>query len=134
MPAASYQDLVVWQRAMDLTREIYKLASHLPKEESYALSDQMRKAAVSIPSNIAEGKERGSAKEFVTFLAIARGSRAELETQLLICVKVGYLTETDILQARKLLKEIGRMLNTLITKLKTTLQTAQNAAQHPPVD
>ena len=73
--------------------EIYKLVKFLPKEEKFALSDQMRRAAVSVPSNIAEGYERNSDKEFINFLVIARGSRAELETQLYICVRQGYITQ-----------------------------------------
>ena len=119
MAASSYQDLIVWQKAMDLTQEIYRLTRKLPKEELFSLSDQMRRAAVSIPSNIAEGQDRNTAKEFLNFLAIARGSRAELETQLQICVRVGYLADTDILEARQLLVEIGKMLSALISKLKT---------------
>ena len=119
MVASSYQDLIVWQKAMELTTEIYRLVKKLPKEELFSLSDQMRRAAVSIPSNIAEGQDRNSSKEFVNFLSIARGSKAELETQLQICVKVGYLADTDISEAAQLLKEIGKMLSALISKLKT---------------
>ncbi|MCL2304002.1 MAG: four helix bundle protein [Planctomycetaceae bacterium] len=99
---------------MDLTVEIYRLVKKLPKEETYALSDQMRRAVVSIPSNIAEGKDRNSSKEFIQFLHIARGSKSELETQLQISVRVGYLTETDIQPAMEMCKEIGRMLSGLI--------------------
>ena len=77
-----YQDLVVWQRSMELVKEIYSLIKYLPKEELYGLSDQMRRAAVSIPSNIAEGQARYSNKDFIGFLYISRGSIAELETQL----------------------------------------------------
>ena len=79
----------------------------------------MRRAAVSIPSNIAEGQDRTSQKDFARFLAMARGSRAELETQLIICVEVGYLTQTDIAIAQQLLEEIGKMLNSLRKKLIT---------------
>ncbi|MDR0794855.1 MAG: four helix bundle protein [Tannerella sp.] len=120
MEKANYQGLVVWQKAMDLTAVIYKLVKKLPKEELFALSDQMRRSAVSIPSNIAEGWDRNTDKEFVRFLTISRGSKAELETQLLICVKVGYLNETDILEAMDLSTEVGKMLNSLINKLKPT--------------
>ena len=119
MSASSYKDLVVWQKAMDLCEEIYRLVKMLPKEETYALSDQMRRSAVSIPSNIAEGQDRNSNREFSNFLYIARGSRAELETQLTICQKVGYLTNDDTAKAANLLREIGKMLTTLIIKLKT---------------
>ena len=76
----SCEDLIVWQKAMDLTTEIYRLIKFLPREETYALSDQMRRAAVSIPSNIAEGHGRNSNKEFANFLSIARGSLTELRT------------------------------------------------------
>ncbi|MDR2861886.1 MAG: four helix bundle protein [Syntrophobacterales bacterium] len=117
---AYYKDLIVWQKAMELTQEIYRLAKQLPQEELFSLSDQMRRAAVSIPSNIAEGQNRNSSKEFLNFLSIARGSRAELETQLQICVKVGYLADKDILEAAQLLSEIGKMLGSLITKVRTT--------------
>ena len=116
---SSYKDLVVWQKAMELTAEIYRLVKKLPKEEVYALSDQMRRSVVSIPSNIAEGQDRNSDKEFTRFLFIARGSRAELETQVLICLKVGYLLESDVALAMGLLNEIGKMLTSLIARLKT---------------
>jgi four helix bundle protein len=121
MEKASYQGLLVWQKAMDLTTVIYNLVKKLPKEELYSLSDQMRRAVVSIPSNIAEGQDRNTNKEFVHFLCIARGSKAELETQLLICVKIGYLTEPEILEAMNLSTEIGKMLTSLINKLKKQL-------------
>jgi len=118
MRKGTYQSLLVWQKAMDLTAEIYRLVKKLPKEETYAMSDQMRRAVVSIPSNIAEGRDRNTNKEFAHFLHIARGSKAELETQLLICVKVGYLTETEITEAMKLLSEVGKMLTSLISAIK----------------
>ena len=76
----SYQDLLVWQKAMELVTEIYRIAKLLPREELYALSDQMRRSAVSIPSNIAEGQARNSTKEFINFLSVAKGSNAELQT------------------------------------------------------
>ena len=116
---SSYRSLLVWQKAMELTATVYKLVKKLPKEELFSLSDQMRRAAVSIPSNIAEGQQRNSENEFIHFLTISRGSKAELETQLLICVKVGYLDETEIVYAMNLSIEIGKMLNSLISKLKT---------------
>jgi four helix bundle protein len=118
MSTSSYQGLIVWQKAMELTVEIYKTIKKLPKEETYSLCDQMKRSAVSIPSNIAEGHDRGTKKEFIYFLTIARGSKAELETQLQICLKVEYLSEQDISVAMSLLKEIGSMLTSLISKLK----------------
>ena len=80
----SYQDLEVWKKSIDFVEQIYRLVKQLPKEETYALSDQMRRAAVSIPSNIAEGANRKTTKEYIQFLYIALGSAAELETQLII--------------------------------------------------
>jgi len=113
-----FKDLIVWQKAMELVVEVYQLVKKLPKEELFALSDQMRRAAISIPSNIAEGQGRNSVKEYIRFLAIAKGSKAELETQLLLCVKVNYLNKVEIQTAINLIQEIGRMINTLQKSLK----------------
>jgi four helix bundle protein len=122
MKVQSYRELIVWQKAMEVAAIVYKLVKRLPKEETYSLSDQMRRAAVSIPGNIAEGQARNSSKEFIQFLAIAKGSKAELETQLLLCVKIGYLDEQDIEEVMNILQEIGKITNTLQQKL-TTLTT-----------
>jgi four helix bundle protein len=115
-----YTDLTVWQKAMDLTAQVYELTKKLPKEEIYSLTSQIRRAAVSIPSNIAEGQARYSRKEYIHFIRIAQGSRAELETQLLLCVKIGYLTDTDISAVLNLLQEVGKMLTALIMKLRNS--------------
>ena len=82
MAVTNYKGLIVWQKSMDLVVEIYKITKILPKYETYGLADQMRRAAISIPSNIAEGQGRNSSREFVHFLKISRGSCAELDTQL----------------------------------------------------
>ena len=119
MPWSSYKDLTVWQKSMALTGDIYKLTEKLPKTETYGLSDQLRRAAVSVPSNIAEGQGRESKNEFRSFLSVAKGSLSELETQLLICVRLKYFTEADIKIALSLSNEIDRMLTTLILNLKT---------------
>ena len=119
MKVNNYKELVVWQRAMELVKEIYLLTKKLPKEELYGLTSQMRRASVSIPSNIAEGQTRRGTKEFVRFLSISAGSKAELQTQLLICAHIGYLTELDIKNAMDLSDEVGKMLTTLINKLTT---------------
>ena len=111
--------LVVWQKSIDLVAEIYRLVKKLPKEELYALSNQMRRAAVSIPSNVAEGKNRSSDKEFVRFLYMARGSLAEIESQLFICVKLDYLEESDTKIAFELCDEVGKILNRMISKLSS---------------
>ena len=114
MAVSNYQKLTVWQKAMDLAAEIYSLAKKLPKEELYSLSAQMRRAAVSIPSNIAEGNGRQTEGEFQQFVRIARGSAAELETQLLLCEKLEYLANTDINSAINLLDEISKMTTALM--------------------
>ena len=102
---------------MELTWEIYRLAKNLPATETFALSDQMRRAAVSIPSNIAEGHWRQTEKEFKNFLSIARGSCCEIETQPLICKQQGYFTDNDIKPSLELLDEIGKMLTAFILRL-----------------
>ncbi|MCM1519441.1 MAG: four helix bundle protein [Lachnoclostridium sp.] len=107
---------------MDLTIEIYRLVKLLPKEEMYALSDQLRRSVVSIPSNIAEGHGRESSKEFVHFLSIARGSHHEVETQLEICKRLNLITLNDIETSKLLVVEISKMINSLITYLKTKNQ------------
>ena len=114
MGLQKYEDLIVWQKAMDLVVEVYRLAKLLPSDEIYALSSQMKRAAVSIPSNIAEGQERKTTKDFINYLHIAKGSKGELETLLLICVRLQYLTQSQIATAQNLLGEIGKMLNALI--------------------
>ena len=104
---------------MELAEKVYLLVKALPKEETYALSDQMRRAAVSIPSNIAEGHARQSQKEFLQFLCIARGSRAELETQLLLAQRLGYFCAVpqELLESTmNLLDEISKMLFSLTGK------------------
>jgi four helix bundle protein len=114
-----FKDLIVWQKAMELVAEVYVLVKKLPKEELFALSDQIRRSAISIPGNIAEGQGRNSTKEFIHFLAIAKGSKAELETQLLLCVKINYLNNSDIETAINLIQEVGKMLNALQKSLTT---------------
>ena len=114
---SSYQDLVLWQKAMDLVELVYKVTKRFPKEETYGLTDQLRRAAVSIPSNIAEGQERKTAGEFKRFLLIAQGSRAEIETQLQIALRLKYLSHEQTAPLMGLLKEIGKMNNALRSKL-----------------
>ena len=117
-----YSDLIVWQKGIELVKEIYKLVSILPNEEKYALSDQMRRSAVSIPSNIAEGYERGTTKDYIRFLMISKGSRAELETQLHICIELNYLSKEETETAFSLCGEIKSMLVSMIKKLGGDLQ------------
>ena len=112
-----YKDLIVWQKAMELVKETYILVKKLPKEETYALSDQMRRAAISIPSNIAEGYGRKSKTEYSRFLDIARGSLFELETQIHIGIMLNFFEEKDAERAFLLSSEVGKILNSLIAKL-----------------
>lgn len=120
MKAQSHKDLIVWQKSMELVVEIYKLTNDFPKSEVYGLTSQMRRSAVSIPSNIAEGRRRGSRKDFAQFLNIAFGSGAELETQIEIAKSLRYADSLNYLLAEQLLDEIMRMLNTMISNLKAT--------------
>ena len=104
---------------MELAKEIYRIARLLPKEEQYALSSQMRRAAVSIPSNIAEGQARNSKKEFISFLSIAKGSAAELQTQCILCKELGYAAPEEIQNALLLAEEVSRMLSSLSKSLSS---------------
>jgi four helix bundle protein len=116
--AKSFRDLKVWHLSMDLTMLIYDLTSEFPKHEVYGLSSQMRRAAVSISSNLAEGSARGSKKDFRQFVIVARGSNAELQTQLMIVGRLGYCPHAKIAEAERLCQEVGRMLHGLSLFLK----------------
>jgi len=114
-PIGTHKDLDVWKKAMELATQVYSLTSQFPKEELYGLTAQLRRSAVSIPSNIAEGAARHSRKEFIQFLHIASGSIAELETQLLLASRIGFRpTDTILTQA----EEVRKMLLGLIRSLK----------------
>ena len=114
----SYRDLVAWKKAVDLVTEIYRLTRGFPKEEMFGLISQIRRAAVSIPGNIAEGHARSSRKEFQYFLSNARGSVAELETQLIISHNLGLITEPELSRLLDQVAEVGRIINGLLTALK----------------
>ena len=114
MSKASYKDLMVWQKSIDLGLLVYKVTDNFPNCENFGLVSQMRRSTVSIPSNVAEGRMRRSQKEFVRFLHIAFGFGAELETQLLFSLRLGYLFQKDFDKVSSLLDEIMRMLNALI--------------------
>jgi four helix bundle protein len=115
-PITSYQQLIVWQKAFDLSIMVYHLTDLLPRSEQYGLCSQMRRSAVSVPSNIAEGYDRRSRKEYVSFLQIALGSSSELETQLLITQKVYNI---EVQEALLLLIEVRKIIKTIIKKLLT---------------
>ena len=113
----SYRDLLVWQRGISLVKQVYILTSHFPKEEVYGLSSQVRRAAVSIPSNIAEGQARKNTAEFRQFLHIALGSLAEVDTQLELAIQLAYISASDISNAANLVLELRKMLYSLINNL-----------------
>ncbi len=117
-PVRSYQDLLAWQKAMDLVTQVYRLSHKFPREEIFALTGQLRRAAVSVPSNIAEGQGRSSRKEFLYFLGNAKGSMAEVETQILIARNLGYIGDEDLSVLLNLSSEVGRILNGLLTSLR----------------
>jgi four helix bundle protein len=119
MKINSYKDLTVWQKSMDLTVEIYEITERFPQTERFGLTSQMQRAAVSIPSNIAEGQKRNHLPEYLQFLSISYGSGAELETQLEICRKLPQLKRLDYSKAELLLEEVMKMLNVMISKLTT---------------
>lgn len=113
----TYKDLIVWQKAMNLVIEIYKLTGKFPKEEVYGITNQMRRAAVSMPSNIAEGRLRSSEKEYRQFLLMAFGSGGELETQTEIAKRLQYAKTQEFSKIDNVLSEVMKMLNKMISNL-----------------
>ena len=113
---SDYKNLDVWGKSISLVLEAYKITNNFPKEERYALADQIKRAAVSIPSNIAEGASRNTRKEFIQFIYIALGSASELETQIIIAEKLGYIEHKELLISD--ISIIRKMLNALISSLK----------------
>ena|SRR3989338_4625218 len=113
----SYKDLIVWQKAMELVVEIYKLTESFPKEELYGLTSQIRRSVISIPSNIAEGSRRVSRKDFRNFLMIAYGSGAELETQIEIAKKLAFTRMSEFTAVDNLLCEVMKILNKMTHNL-----------------
>jgi len=117
MAVKSYQDLVVWQKAMDFVVEVYKLTRRFPREETYGLINQVRRAAVSVPSNIAEGQGRGIGQAFSHHVRIAQGSLQEVETQLLIAGRLKYVTAAELAPVMNQSAEIGRLNRGLLKSL-----------------
>ena len=115
----SYKELVVWQKSVEPVTKMYELTEDYPKSELYGLISQMRRAAVSIPSNIAEGRRRGTRKDFRHFLLLAYGSGAELETQIEISKRLPFGNGLNFSQVEALLGEVMRMLNAMINKLSS---------------
>jgi len=116
----SFHDLIVWQKSMELVTAIYQVSQKFPKEEIFGLTSQIRRAAVSIPSNIAEGRGKSSVGEFQQFLYHSRGSLAEVETQLLIAINLGYLTKEEVPHIMELIARVGRLLHGLLSAIKKT--------------
>jgi four helix bundle protein len=115
----TYKDLIVWQKSMRLVVEIYKLTEKMPREEVYGLTSQMRRSAVSIPSNIAEGRRRGSKNEYRQFLTIAYGSGAELETQVELLKQLPFGSKLSYNNVDNLLSEVMRMINKMLSSLRS---------------
>ena len=118
MSFKNYRDLEVWQKAMDLVVKCYQMTKKFPKSEIYGLTSQLQRAAVSVPANIAEGRERQYTKEFLQHLSIAYGSLAELETHLQIAERLNYIDPNQLKQLLEKTAEVGRMLNGLRRSLR----------------
>lgn len=120
--ARSYQDLIVWQRGIDLVEAVYLATSGFPSSERYGLASQMQRAAISIPSNVAEGQGRGGGNEFIRFLTIAKGSLRELETQMIIAKRLRFIDDTMYQQVTSLTDEVARLLHGLIRRVHANLE------------
>jgi four helix bundle protein len=125
-----YKDLLVWQKGMVLAKLVYQLTQKFPREEQYGLISQLRRAAVSVPSNIAEGQARRGTNEFLQFLSIAEGSLAELETQLLLSVELAYCKQADVEPPLKEVDEMQKMIVALKRKLSSY---SSLATRHSPL-
>lgn len=119
MPIYSHKDLIVWQKGVRLCKEVYEATEKFPKSEIYGITSQMRRSAVSIPSNIAEGRSRNTTKDFLHFLSIALGSASELETQIEIAKELSFLEERKYININELLVEVSKMIMGLMKKLDT---------------
>jgi four helix bundle protein len=115
---SSFKDLIVWQKGIELVNDIYSITRSFPKEELYCLTSQIRRSAISIPANIAEGWGRGTTKDYMHFLIISRGSLYELETLIIVSNNQSYVSLDVCNEITNKVNEIGRMLNSLITKLE----------------
>jgi four helix bundle protein len=116
-----YQELEVWQRAMELVTLVYRLTADFPEREKFGLTNQLRRAAVAVPSNVAEGQGRRTTKDFLSFLSISRGSLQEVETQIEIARRLNYLPDEQASQVLDLAGTVGRLLNGLMSALNRKL-------------
>lgn len=120
MAVVSHRDLIVWQKAVDLTVACYQLTQKFPVHERFGLSSQLQKAAVSVAANIAEGKGRGTTAQFLAFLQFASGSLTEVDTHLVIAYRLSYLTDSEFQDTTARVEEVGRMLTGLRRSLERT--------------
>ena len=127
-----YKELLVWQKGINLAKLVYKLTMRFPADERYGLTSQMRRAAVSIPSNIAEGQARKGTNEFLQFLSVAEGSLAELETQLLLSVELGFAQQAEVDPSLQEIDELQKMTVALKRKL-SSFSPLPPAAGHSPL-
>jgi four helix bundle protein len=127
----TYKELGVWRKAVDLTTEVFRITRHFPDDENFGLTSQIRRAAVSIPANIAEGWGRGTTREYLKFLLISRGSLMELETHDIISARLGYLSKEETAGLNARVDEIGRMLNGLIQKLRNREVASRSPVTNP---
>ncbi|MGC9523900.1 MAG: four helix bundle protein [Anaerolineae bacterium] len=118
MAVTHYRELIAWQKAMDLAVAVYKRTRSFPREEAYGLTAQLRRAAVSVPSNIAEGQGRHSTKEFIRFLGLAQGSLQEVETQIILAARLDYVTEAQETDLLDQCAEVARLLHGLTNALR----------------
>ncbi len=116
----SHRDLIVWQKSLDMTVEIYRLTSRFPATEIYRLTAQVTRAAASVPANIAEGHARGTRKDYSHFLAIAKGSLMETETFLMLAVRLGYVKQEEAAKTLEIITEISKMITAIRIKLRDT--------------
>jgi four helix bundle protein len=117
----SYRDLEVWKKSIELAEQVYRVSAEFPKEEKYGLTSQVRRSAVSVAANVAEGAEREGTKEFLQFLGIASGSLAETETLLILAARLGLMTQPDLQPVLEKASSVGRMLNGLKRSLRSKL-------------
>ncbi len=122
----NFRDLRVWQMSKAIVTQVYHITESFPKQEAYGLTQQLRRSAVSVPSNIAEGHGRGSRKEYTQFLTIARGSLAEMETQLEIAIDLGYVSREEFEEKFKTIEQLAKMLQRLIAALKSPKPKTKN--------
>ncbi len=116
----SHRDLIVWRKAMDMSVQVYKLAESFPKTETYRLTSQITRSAVSVPANIAEGHARSTKKDYANFLAIAKGSLMETETFVMLAIRLDYISSTQAHPTLSIITEISKMLTTLRNRILQT--------------